>query len=49
MTLASDAIRIITSNLHFSCAEYGLQTWFKPPQRFRLLTLDIRNICDKAC
>jgi len=24
--MASDEIRIITNNLHLSCAEYGLQT-----------------------
>jgi len=47
--LASDEIRIIANNLHLNCAEYGLQTWFNPPQRVSLLALDIQPIRDKAC
>jgi len=48
-TLASDNFRIITNNFHFICAEYGLEKWFNPPQRVRVLALDFQSICDKGC
>jgi len=43
-TLTSDEFRIIMSNLHLNCAEYGLQTRFNPPQTVRVLPLDFQYI-----
>jgi len=34
--LTIDEIHIIANYLHLNCAEYGLQKWFKPPQRVRV-------------
>jgi len=40
--LTGDEIRIIRNNLHLNCGEYGLQAWFNPPQRVRVLAFDIQ-------
>jgi len=34
--MTSDEFRIIANNLHLSCAEYGLQTWFNSPIKVRV-------------